>query len=110
MVRGYQLLSQALVNEHVDIGNMAVSVAFSLSLIEDGKAPLPERLKADLLRFVFAAEGHLAFENGLILPIAHQRLTLHDRHIIEQDFRLRRGMILPSAARNMPLPLAALTH
>ena len=107
---GFNDLLKRLAREHVDIVDMAVSVAFSLSLIEDSEAPLPERLKADLLRYVFAAEGHLAFENGLLLPIAHQRLTMGDRRIIGEDFRLRRGMITPSAVQAMPPPTAALTH
>ncbi|MFC7400053.1 hemerythrin domain-containing protein [Chelatococcus sp. GCM10030263] len=109
---GFGDLLKRLIEDHVSIVDMAVSAAFSLKLIEDSEAPLPERLKADLLRYVFAAEGHLAFENGLLLPIAHQRLTLLDRRIIEQDFRLRRGMVILPATGNgaTSSTVSALTH
>jgi hemerythrin-like domain-containing protein len=109
---GFSDLLKRLMREHVDIINMAASVAFSLSLIEDSEAPLPERLKADVLRFVFVAEGHLAFENGLLLPVAHQRLTMGDRRTIGEDFRLRRGMVItPANHQGRTLPMAlALTH
>jgi hemerythrin-like domain-containing protein len=109
---GMDDLLKRLLEDHVQITTVAASAALSLGAIEDGTAPLPDRLRAELLHLIFLVESHLALENGLVLPIAHQRLTLLDRRAIEQDFRLRRGMvILPATGMCTASPtVSALTH
>ncbi|WP_363316322.1 hemerythrin domain-containing protein [Chelatococcus sp.] len=84
-------LIRQLLDEHHALEGAATMVMVQLANCrQEGGILLPMALRADLLKLVFLAEAHLALENGIMLPIAHQRLTLGDRLTIGRDFRSRR--------------------
>ncbi|MBS7698820.1 MULTISPECIES: hemerythrin domain-containing protein [unclassified Chelatococcus] len=84
-------LIRQLLGEHSVLEDAAAVVMVQLANCrQNGCVQLPVALRADLLKLIFLAEAHLALENGIILPIAHQRLTLCDRLWIGRDFRSRR--------------------
>ncbi|CAH1659870.1 hypothetical protein CHELA1G11_12668 [Hyphomicrobiales bacterium] len=85
-------LIRQLLGEHHILEDAAAMVTVQLAdCRQSGCIQLPIALRADLLKLVFLAEAHLALENGIVLPMAHQRLTLCDRLSIGRDFRSRRA-------------------
>lgn len=84
-------LIRQLLDEHGVMEDAATTVAAQLTAcLHEGRMQLPMALRAELLRLTFLVETHLALENGILLPIAHQRLTLRDRLSIGHDFKSRR--------------------
>ncbi|MBS7702833.1 hemerythrin domain-containing protein [Chelatococcus asaccharovorans] len=84
-------LIRQLLGEHGLLEDAAATVMAQLTACRhEGRMQIPVALRADLLRLIFLAETHLALENGILLPIAHQRLTLRDRLSIGHDFQSRR--------------------
>ena len=95
-------LIRQLLGEHGLLEDAAGTVMAQLAACRrEGRRQIPMALRADLLRLIFLAETHLALENGILLPIAHQRLTLRDRLSIGYDFQSRRTRVLHLSAPHL---------
>lgn len=105
-------LISKLLSEHKIISAAAAMVTLQLNGCDcRGHAELPPAVRAEMLRLVFLVEGHLALENGVMLPIAHQRLTLCDRIAIGRDFKSRRRNAIGSmACPSLTLSASSLLH
>jgi hemerythrin-like domain-containing protein len=86
-----------LSGEHAAEDRSAAEIADGLAAAAAG-APLGPELKARIRGFTRRLRRHLAVENGLLMPLAEQRLTSADLDGLARRMAARRGLVLTSHA------------
>jgi len=90
-----QTLDQ-LHSEHAVDGDVAEFIVSDLAVIAKGAAlPNPMHLVINLRNFAESHRRHVAWENAIVLPLAHSRLTEADLIELGQAMAQRRGVKYP---------------
>lgn len=93
---GYDELYVLLQEEHEIDEQLSETVISGLrALTEDGKAPDPAGFLRAAGVFTETQRRHLAWENGIVLPLARKRLTPADLTVMGQAMAARRGLDYP---------------
>ncbi len=95
-----QTLDQ-LHSEHALDGDVAEFIVSDLAVIAKGAVLInPIHLAINLRNFAESHRRHVAWENAIVLPLAHRRLTEADLIGLGQAMADRRGLKFPERASN----------